>query len=250
MQTEAALSLTYLVTQVLASISLFLPKIFGAFFAFVVGAFVAKLIKNLAFRILHGLRASSIVTKTPLGEVLSSEDVGNRVEEIASSICYWLVMLVTVHTTVAILGLTSLTQMLTVILSYIPRIISAVFVLAFGTLLAGWMEGLVKNSIREISPNSALLLGKLTSYMVMTLVLLTALSELGIASEFLMILFVGVIGGMALALGLAVGLGSKDLVNTMLMTWYNTTILGKTNTNTVETVTTAIEKPVAPKRKK
>ncbi len=125
-------------------------------------------------------------------------------------------------------------------------ILGAIFILAFGTLLAGWLEGLVKNSIREFSPNSALVLGKLSSYMIMVLVLLAGLSELGIASEFIMILFVGLIGGLALALGLSVGLGSKELVQRVLMDWYQRSY----QTEITPPSSQSAEKSASTKRKK
>jgi hypothetical protein len=109
------------------------------------------------------------------------------------------------------------------ILAYVPAVISAILVLFFGVLLAGLVESLVKGSIRSIDGKAARLLGKVSSYLVMTIAVLVAVSELGIASEFIMILFVGFVATISVGLGLALGLGGKDVVAKMLDEWYDKT---------------------------
>lgn len=220
MQTNLFESFSYLMAQTLLSVSLFLPKILGALLAFSLGAIVAKAVKSLVFKLLEAIRFSTIIKKTPLQFALENENLGKKAEEVVSSLAYWLTMLVVIYTTVAILGLTSLTFMLEKILSYIPKVISAIFILAFGVLLAGWAENLVKGVIKNVDPKSSRMLGKFSSYLILGMVLLISLSELGIASEFITILFIGLIGAISLGLGLALGLGGKDLISKLLNDWY------------------------------
>ena len=110
------------------------------------------------------------------------------------------------------------------ILSFIPNVISAILILFFATLLAGLVESLVKGSIRNIDPKTGRALGKISSYLVITIGILIGISELGIASEFILILFVGFVSAMALGLGLALGLGGQDLVKKLLDSYYKENI--------------------------
>ena len=190
MQINLFESLSYLSYQTMASISLFLPRIFGAFVAFALGAIVARAVKSLVFKVLETLKFSTLIKKTPLRLAFENEDLGKKAEEVVSTLAYWLTMLVVVHTTVTILGLSSLTFMLERILSYIPKVISAVFILTFGVLLAGWVENLVKGAIKSVDPKSSRMLGKFSSYLILGMVVLISFSELGIASEFITILFI------------------------------------------------------------
>lgn len=220
MQANIFDTFSYIFSQMLTSTSLFLPKILGALVAFSLGALIARAVKGVVFRILETIRFSSFIAKTPLQFALESDDLGRKAEEIVATLAYWLAMLVVVHTTVTILGLTSLTFMLERILSYIPKVISAIFILAFGVLLAGWVENLVKGAIKNVDPKSSRMLGKFSSYLILGMVVLISFSELGIASDFITILFIGFIGAVSLGLGLALGLGGKDLVSKLLNTWY------------------------------
>lgn len=200
--------------------SSYLPAVAAALAVLLVGVFIAKTFKKLTISLFESVKLSSWVKKTPLEEFISSAEVGQKFEEIIGSIVYWLLMLVVLQTVVSILGLESLSIVFDRILGYIPNIISAVFVLFFGVLLAGLVESLIKGTIKSISGQSSRLLGRISSYLVVTITVMIAISELGIASEFIMILFVGFVATVSLGLGLALGLGGKDLVAKVLNEWY------------------------------
>lgn len=220
MQANFYETFTNIANQTTLSISLFLPKILGAFFAFSLGAIIARAIKSIIYKVLEAIRFSSLIKKTPFALAFEDEKLGKKAEEVVANLAYWLSMLVVIYTTVAILGLTSLTLVLEKILIYIPKVISATFILSFGILVAGWVENLVKGAIKNVDPKSSRMLGKISSYLILGMVVLIAFSELGIAKNFITILFIGFIGAISLGLGLALGLGGKDLVSKMLNNWY------------------------------
>jgi hypothetical protein len=66
-----------------------------------------------------------------------------------------------------------------------------VLILFIGVLLAGLLESVVKGAIRSIDGRSARLFGKLSSYLVLVMAVMIALSELGIARDFILVLFTG-----------------------------------------------------------
>ncbi|HEX7017323.1 MAG TPA: hypothetical protein VF209_00220 [Patescibacteria group bacterium] len=216
-------SLSIIFMQTLGELSVYLPRIFGALLILVIGSAIAKMLKRVVVKLLEAARVSKLVEKTPVEHFMHNAEVGQKVEGVVGTSVYWLLMLVVLQTAVSVLGLAPLTQILDRVLAYIPNVISAVLVLFLGVIVAGVVESLVKGAIRSIDGQSALLLGKVASYLVMTMVVLAAISELGIAREFIMILFIGFVSTVTLGLGLAIGLGGKDVVNTMLTQWYERT---------------------------
>lgn len=203
--------------------SAFLPRLLGALLLLILGAAFARAIKRGVVSLLEALKVSSVVKKTPLEHFFSNAEFGQKLEEVIGSVFYWLLMLVVLQTVVAILGLSPVTQVIDRVISYIPSVLSSVLVLVLGVLLAGVVESVVKGSIKSIDGKSARLIGKISSYLVMTIAVLAAVSELGIASEFIMILFVGFVATVSLGAGLALGLGGKDVVAKMLGGWYEKT---------------------------
>lgn len=210
----------YVLATAATSIGLLLPRILGALTALVVGVAVAKLVRGLVVKILRGITFSKFVNRTPLQEALQSDNLGSRIEENIANFIYWLSVLVVIYIMVSILGLGSVTLVLEKILGYIPRVISAMFIILFGVLVAGWVESLVKGAVRAIDHRSSILAGKISSYFIVSLAAITALSELGIAADFLTILFVGFVAMISLGFGLAIGLGGKSVVEKILLGWY------------------------------
>ena len=94
-------------------------------------------------------------------------------------------------------------------------------VLFIGVLLAGLVEGLLKGTLKSVDAKSARALGKVGSYLVVTIAIMIAISELGIAKEFIFVLFVGFVAMLSLGFGLALGLGGKNLVGKLLERWYD-----------------------------
>ncbi len=145
----------------------------------------------------------------------------HTIEGIIGATAYWLIILFVIYVSVSLLGLQTATIILDRVLLYIPQIFSAVLILIFGTLAAGLAEAVVKGAIRSIDGQSARLVGKFTSYLIIVMTVMAAISELGIAQTFITTLFTGFVAAAALAFGLAFGLGSKDTVSQMMSEWYS-----------------------------
>jgi Mechanosensitive ion channel, conserved TM helix len=108
----------------------------------------------------------------------------------------------------------SLTSMLVVrLFDYIPHVIAAVIVLAVGTFAARFLARSVLISAVNLKIHSARLISLGVKWMVMILTAAMALEQLGIGGQIVTISFAILFGGIVLALALALGLGSKDMVS-------------------------------------
>lgn len=212
-------SLALAANQGMQEVIVFLPKLLVALLILVIGAGLARLLRRGVVRFFESIKVSKAIQNTPVELFLKNAELSTRLEVIIGSVIYWLLMLIVIHTSVSVLGLTSLSFILERILAYLPHIISAILILFIGIVISGFVESLVKGSIRSIDGRSARLLGKISSYLVLVLTVMIAVSELGIASEFMMILFMGFVGSIALGLGLALGLGGQHLVRKFLEDW-------------------------------
>jgi len=72
------------------------------------------------------------------------------------------------------------------------------------------VKKIVTASAKAANVRSANLLGTITRYAIWIFAFIIALSELGIATAFMQILFTGLIAALAIAGGLAFGLGGKE----------------------------------------
>lgn len=216
---QASLSLT--LANLLTSVLIYLPRILGALIIFLIGITVARWVKTLIVKSLEKLRLSSELEKTPIQSFLKNADVTMKIEVVLANAVYWVLILIVLQTSISLLGLTAVSSLLERVLLYIPRVISSVLILLFGVLLAGLAETLVKGVVKTIDVKSARMLGTVTSYLVMIVAIMAAISELGIAQQFITVLFTGAIAAIAIAFGLAFGLGSKDTVGKIMDEWYS-----------------------------
>lgn len=208
--------------DLLRQLTSYFPQVLAAILVLIVGAAVARLLRQLVVKLSESIRLNKAVAKTPIGLFLENAELSQKVELVLGNIVYWLLMLLIIHTSVTILGLQPLSNVLAQLISYLPNVISAILILFFGALLAGVVESLVKGSIKTIDGRASRLFGRMASYLVMALAVMAALSELGIASVFITALFVGLIAMFALGGGLAIGLGGQHLVRELLADWHKT----------------------------
>lgn len=198
----------------------FLPNIIGAILVFILGIVLGEWVRILTIKGLQMIKLESMIQDSKVKLFLLKAEVTQKIEEVVGSILKWIIVLTFFVAATNILGLTTVSDLLVGILSYIPNVLSAVIVLSIGILLAGLVEGLVKGALASVDLKTARLMGKISSYTVVTIATLAAFSELKIAESFINILFIGFVSMLALGFGLAIGLGAKDVIGQALSDWY------------------------------
>jgi len=198
----------------------FLPSFLGALVIFLFGLILAKWAKALVVKILSAIKLDKLLRKGGLEPYLNKAEVRLKTEEFIGEVIRWLIIVVFFMAAVNVLGLTTVTGVLNTILGYLPNIISAVLVLTVGVLLAGLVENLVKGAVNQVDKKTSRLLSKVASYLVVIVATLASINELGIAQSLINTLFIGVVATLTLGIGLAIGLGAKDLVSQVLTDWY------------------------------
>jgi len=198
----------------------FIPNLVGALLVFVLGIILGNWSRTLIIKGLQFVKFDSLVKDSKIKEFLKKAEINQKVEEIFGTLIKWIIVLIFFIAATNIIGLTTVSQLLSGILAYIPNVISAVIVLSIGILLAGVVESLVKGALASVDLKTSRLMGKIASYTIASIATLAAFSELKIAENFVNILFIGFVSMLALGFGLAIGLGAKDLVSRVLSEWH------------------------------
>lgn len=208
-------------SSVLNQLATFIPNLLGALLVLVIGWLAGSWLKFLVSKILGAVKLNALIAGTVVDSFLQKAEIGGKVEDILGNTVRWLTIFIFFIAGINILGLSTVSQVLNNILSYIPKVFSAAIVLLAGVLLAGLVESLVKGAVGSVAVSVSRFLGKLASWIVMIFATLAAISELGIAANFINTLITGTIAMLSLGLGLALGLGSKDLVKEILTEWHS-----------------------------
>jgi hypothetical protein len=188
----------------------FVPKLLAVIVIIFVGWLVAKLVRSAVKRILTLTQFDKFAQKSGLEAFMNSGNYNLTMSGIISQVMYWLVILLFIITGANALEMTQVATLLQQLAGYLPRIIVAILVVVFGTLLARFVNRLVFAWLHSIKFPHALAVSTSTEYGIQIFSVFVALEQLGIGMQLIYSLFVIVFGAFFLALAIAFGLGGKD----------------------------------------
>lgn len=189
---------------------IFIPKLLAVIVILFFGWLLAKLARMGVKRLLDVTQFDKFAQKSGLEAFMTHGNYNLTLSSIISQVVYWLVIILFVVAGANTLGLNEVANMLQQLAGYLPRIIVAILVVIFGTLLARFINRLVFAWLYSIKFSHALTVSTTTEYGIQILAVFVALEQLGIGMQLLHSLFVIVFGAIFLALALAFGLGGRD----------------------------------------
>ena len=205
------------VERMLAGIVHFLPDLLAAIAILLVGWLVATLLEKGTDALLEKTRFDHALSRGGVHEAL--ERTGTRLDpsSVVAKLVFWIVMLVAILMAANALGLTAVAEMFEQLVTYIPNVIVAVLILTLGMVLGEFVRDLVAASMGAVGGGMAV--ARLAKIAVITLAVFMALDQLQIADEIVSTAFTLLLGALALAAGLAFGLGNRELAGEYTRRW-------------------------------
>ncbi len=188
-----------------------LPALVGAFVVFVVGLIVAAGIERLVERLVHYLRIDALLRKLGFEMHLERMQLELNAGHFLGRVVYWFILLAFLLASSDILGFTALSGFIKDVLLYIPNILVAALIVLASVAAANFLKGLVSASVMGARLHSAKFLGLLTWWTGVIYGLLTAATQLNVAVAVINTIITGIVAMVALAGGLAFGLGGKGV---------------------------------------
>ena len=213
-----ALSFSDRLQESFAQLYRYVPALFGALVILFAGYLLARLFEKATERLLRRIHFNRLLER---GGVMDAvERAGSHVHptRIAASLVFWFVMFTVMLVAANALGLQSLANVFSELVSYIPSVIAAIVIIIVGSVLGGFVGGLIMASAGGLHGGPTL--ARVGKGGVIMLAIFMALQELGVASEIVTTAFALLFGAIALALGLAFGLGNRDLAGEITREWY------------------------------
>ena len=204
----------------LVSLGDLLPRILLAVLVLVVGWIIAKMVR---FAIARGLRAINfnvLTERAGMDTFLRDGGIQTDTAGILALLFYWLVVLASLVMAFNLLGLEYITDLLGRIVWFLPKVMVALLILAFGAYFARFIGNAVIAYCRNVHLQDAEILGRLAQYAILVFVVLIALDQVNVGGEIVRQTFLIVLAGVVFALALAFGLGGKDWAAEMLERWW------------------------------
>lgn len=197
-----------------------LPRLALALVVLIAGWLVAKAVR---FAIVRGLRAVNfhvVTERAGLDGFLRDGGIQSDTTEILGVLVYWLVILGALVVGFNTLGLTYVTDLLGRVILFVPKVMVALLILAFGAYFARFIGNAITAYCRNVHIQDAELLGRLAQYAIVTFVVLIALDQVNIGGDIVRQSFLIILAGLVFALALAFGLGGREWAAEMLERWW------------------------------
>ncbi|WP_276309625.1 mechanosensitive ion channel [Peribacillus acanthi] len=188
-----------------------IPNIIIAILFIIAGLWVGKMVKNFVSGFLKRVGLDSIMNG--IGIKGKSSTNTTSLSDILGYIAQIIVVLLFVVQALNIVKLDFLVTLATGVIAYLPHVIAALIILAVGLYVGNFIQKVLKSMF---TGEHFTLLASIAKYAIIAIAFFMALDQLGVADTIVNAAFILILGGLALAFGLAFGLGGKDFASKYL----------------------------------
>ncbi|MFH0987512.1 MAG: hypothetical protein V1841_01290 [Patescibacteria group bacterium] len=193
-----------------------ITRVLVALLIVLLGWLVSGGIGQIITAFLDKIRLNQALKRMGWEEALAKAETKLNVSKFFGDVVKWIFVIIFIIVGSEVVGLTGFTEFLIKLLDYIPNIIIAALNFIVAVFLTYFSDRIVLASDERSKISYSKLLGAGIRGTVWTFAILAILLQLGIASDIIRALVYGVVGMVTLAVGLAFGLGGKDLAAEIL----------------------------------
>lgn len=193
----------------------FIPLLVGGLIILIVGLVVAAIAYRITLGILKLVRLEKILARYGVIE-LEGQDVDWS--EILAELVRWTIIIIFLVPTLDAWKLSAVNTVLNRVILYIPNVIVAVILAMVGLVFAKLAYRISSGMSKTLGKNVSHTVGLVAHWSIIIFVVFLVLHQLGVAQELLRILFAGIVAMLAVAGGLAFGLGGQGTAREILET--------------------------------
>jgi flagellar biosynthesis protein FliQ len=188
----------------------FIPRIIGFLIILIVGLIVAYFVAKAVTFLLRKVGFDRLSNRIGLSRIEQRMGVTMDPAGVLGKIVYWFILLIFLVPAADALGLPAVSNILNTLVAYLPNVFVAILVLFLGTLLATFLADIVYGAVASAKIGSPGILAGIARWAIIGFAGLIALEQLQITPALINELFGAIVLGMAIAFGLAFGLGGQD----------------------------------------
>lgn len=212
-----------LLTSLAAALALLLgaiPKIIGFLVILIIGWIIAAALAKAVAGLLRAVKFNDLAQKSGFTEFIHNMGLQTDAAGALAMIAKWFVRLIVLVVAFDALGLPAVSEVIQQLLLWLPNLVVALVVLVIAGLAANALSSLVRGASAEAGLSNPTMLATIARVTVWAFGIVVAVNQIGIARELVNTLFMGFVAALALALGLAFGLGGRDTAAEIVQTWY------------------------------
>ena len=195
----------------------FVPNLLVAIIIFIVGWVIGAVLGKAIGQVIRALKIDALFKNIGAEEILSKAGLKLDIGGFIGWLVKWFIIIVFLITSLDILGLSQVNEFLsTVVIVYLPKVIVAALILILAGVISSAARNVVVGSVKAVGVKKAKFFGSVAYYAIWIFAFIIALSELGIAAQFMQIIFIGIVVTLSLAVGLSFGIGGRDAASRVI----------------------------------
>ncbi len=197
-----------------------IPRILGFLVILIIGWFIASAVAAAVAALLRAVRFNDVARRSGFAGFVEQMGIRQDAAGVIADVAKWFVRLIVLITAFDALGLPAVSQVLQQLLLWLPNLVVALVVLVLAGLVANALASVVRGATREAGLGNPELLATIARVAVWGFAIVIAVNQIGVAATLVNTLFMAVVGALALALGLAFGLGGRETAAQIVQGWY------------------------------
>jgi len=199
------------ITAALMALLSFLPALIGALILVIIGWWLGSVLGRVVEGLLNRVGFEHAMDRTGVTGFISRTGAGTmRTSHVIGEIVKWFVRLIFLELAAQALHLTAVTTLLNGIVLWIPNLVVALIIVLLGFVLAQFVGRVLRSTLSRSGMRNGDIMATIAEYGIIGLAVVTALNQIGVATTIITILFGGIVLALALAAGLAFGLGGRE----------------------------------------
>lgn len=212
---DLSISVSSVVLNSLSAFIGFLPALIGGLIVLLLGLLIAAIVYRVIMGLLKSVQLEKFLARYGVVKL-----EGREIEwaEILAELSRWVIIIMFLIPAMQAWRLNAVTTVLNRVILYIPNVIVAVVLAMVGLVFAKLGYRISYGASRSLGKDTAHTVGLVAQWSIVVFVAFLVLHQLGVAQELLRILFAGVVAMVAIAGGLAFGLGGQSTARSILET--------------------------------
>ncbi len=197
-----------------------IPRVIAFLLILLIGWIIAGIIGKVVDSILEAVKFDNMADRAGISSFVKKTGANADASSFVALIVKWFIRLIALVAAFDALGLPAISRIFEEFLLWIPNLLVAIVILVLAGLAANAVSGLVRASTDQADLGSPDLLASIAKVAVWSFGIIIAVNQIGVAATLVNTLFMGVVGALALALGLAFGLGGRETAGKVVSNWH------------------------------
>jgi hypothetical protein len=187
----------------------------------IIGWFITKFIIYIISKALDLTKVEVLSTKINEAEFFGKVDVQISIKNIILSFTKWILILVFFIIAADVMQWKIISEEISHLLRYLPRLFSAIVLFMIGIYMANFVRKAIYNMFQSLDLNGSKIVSSIVFYGITSLITITALNQAGIDTSIITNNITIIFGSLLLTFALAFGIGSKEIIKKLLLTFYS-----------------------------